>query len=145
MKMVRAGTCGTILFLWMLTGCAFRMGADLSIEKIHAVTPGRTTKTELFDLLRASPNAVDPDDPAYTLFPQAGEYDRVHFFESRISSSYPVPLFVYWGAHYVTKADRLWVLINGKTGVVEDYAFKQYEQAVVFGRSRFPKPRDGEQ
>jgi len=79
------------------------------------------------------------------LFPQAGEYDRVHFFESRISSSYPVPLFVYWGAHYVTKTDRLWALVNEKTGVVEDYAFKQYEQAVVFGSSRVPKPRGGEQ
>lgn len=145
MKKMRAGACGTVLFLCLLTGCAARMGADLTVEKIHAVAPGRTTKTELFDLLRASPNAVDPDDPAYTLFPRAGENDRVHYFESRISSSYPVPLFIYWGAHYETRTDRLWVLINENTGVVEDYAFKQYEQPVVFGRSGFPQPRGGEQ
>ncbi len=142
--MIRAGICGTVLFLWMMTGCV-RMGADLSIEKIHAVTPGQTTKSQLFDLLGVSPNAAGPDDTAYTLFPLAGEYDRVHFFESSYSYSYPLPFFIYWGANYITETDRLWALVNEKTGIVQDFAFKQYEQPVVFGRPRFPNLRSGEQ
>jgi hypothetical protein len=139
--MTRIGFCGAVLFLWIMTGCAGTIGANLAPENVHAVTPGRTTKTELFALLRASPNAAGPDDPSYTLFPQAGESDRVHFFESSRSYSYPVPLFVYWGAHYVTKTDRLWVLIDEKTGVVEDYAFKKFGQPVEYGRPRLTKPR----
>ncbi len=145
MALIRTGVCWIVLFLWIMTGCAARIGADLTPEKIHAVAPGRTTKAELFTLLKASPDAIDPNDPAYTLFPRAGEGARVHFFESSRSYSYPVPLFIYWGAHYVTKTDRLWALINEKTSIVEDYAFKQYEQPVVFGRSSSPKPTGGEQ
>jgi hypothetical protein len=131
---------GSLLVIWVLTGCAGHW--DLTIEKAQTITPGKTTKAELLQLFGPYPNRLGPEDPAYTLFPQSSENDRVYLFDSEKSHTRPLPLIIYIGVSTEIRTDRLWALVNESTGVVEDYAFKQYGKAVIYGRPRSPLPPD---
>lgn len=54
------------------------------------------------------------------------DYDRIYYYYDASSSK-----IVYWFLFYVyesgnTKVDQLWVLMNEKTGIVEDYVYRQH-------------------
>ncbi len=74
-------------------------------------------------------------DTFFALFPTATEYHRVYYFYRSVSYRYPVFYLVYFGENGWAKTDRLWVLVEERTGIVEDYAFKKYGQDTVFGRT----------
>ena len=74
-------------------------------------------------------------DTFFALFPPADEYRRVYYYYHAVSYKYPVWYVLYFGENGKAKIDRLWVLVNEQTGIVEDYAFKRYGEDTVFGRS----------
>lgn len=61
--------------------------------------------------------------------------DKIYFYRYSFNYKYPVFLVLYMGEFGKTKTDRLWVLVNEKTGTVVNYAFKQYERDTLFGMS----------
>lgn len=148
-----------VLLSTLLLGCA-TTGATIRTERVKSIVPGRSTKGELLDMFGA-PEAIASQDETITLsstaimgkpissrfvyslgadtffalFPPADEYHRVYYFFHAVSYKYPVWYVLYFGENGKTKTDRLWVLVNEKTGLVEDYAFKQYGEDTVFGRS----------
>ncbi len=146
-----------------------KTGKPISEDNVAATTPGTTTKNELFERLGAPTAIVAGDevtvvatpptwaapyrrgstysfaaDTFYELFPAAresGEYRRIYYYHHVASRkmNYFMILAVYESGE--TKADRLWVLVNEKTGIVEDYAFKKSGATTVFGVPRRSGPR----
>ncbi len=153
-----------VLFIALLMsvlclGC-ITSGTMLSEERISTIVPGKSTKGALLDMLGV-PAAIAARDETITLssyaiigkplseqytyqlraetffalLPPVDEYSRIYYYYYAASLTYPVWYILYFGENGMTRADRLWLLINEKTGIVEDYAFKQYEQDTIFGRS----------
>jgi hypothetical protein len=145
----------TALFL----GCA-ATGAPIRAEQVNSLIPGKSTKSELLDrfgvpasiaardetLALSSPSIMGrpfwgrfvyylSSDTFFALFPPADEYHRIYYFYYALSYRYPVWYILYFGENGKTRTDRLWVLVNEKTGIVADYAYKQYGEDTVFGRS----------
>lgn len=145
----------TALFL----GCA-TTGAPIRTERVKSIIPGKSTKSDLLDMFGAPASVAAPGetltlsstaimrkpfsnrfsyrlraDTFFALFPPADEYHRVYYFYHAVSYTYPVWYVLYFGENGKTKTDRLWVLVDERTGIVEDYAFKRYGEDTVFGRS----------
>jgi hypothetical protein len=58
---------------------------------------------------------------------------RIYYYHHvRSSKAGYVLVFAIYGGDPAT--DRLWVLVNEKTGIVEEFAFKKFEKPMVFGR-----------
>ncbi len=64
---------------------------------------------------------------------ELGEYHRIYYYEY-VKSSLTGYIFVI--AYYEsgeTETDRLWLLVNEKTGIVEDFVFKKHNEKAFFG------------
>ncbi len=152
-----------------LPSITLRTGKPIVEDNVLAMTPGTTTKSELFERLGAPTAIVARDEVPvvaapptwaapyrsastysfdantfYELFPAAGEsgeYSRIYYYRHVASRkmSYFMILAVYESGG--TTTDRLWVLVNEKTGIVEDYAFRKSGATTVFGVPRRPIPR----
>lgn len=135
---------------------------------VAAVEPGKTTKRELLkrfrppvaiaarDEITAVPVAYDHpalrpgnayairSDTWFELFSadrELTDYHRVYYYAT-LSRSHVLMFF--WIFNYrgsSTETDRLWFLVDERTGTVEDYAFKQHGEPVLFGRPRTAGPR----
>lgn len=118
-----------------LFGCT-TTGSPIRTERVKSIIPGKTTSSDLSGLF-GTPTVLEAQstDTSFALFPEKNDYDMIYFYRYAFSYRYPIFLVVYMGEFGKTKTDRLWVLVNEKTGTVEDYAFKQYERDTIFGRS----------
>jgi hypothetical protein len=148
-----------LLLASSLLGCV-TSGNAIRAERVKSVIPGKTTKSDLLDMFGAPASVSGRDetvtlastaimrkafsnrfsyrlraDTFFALFAPADEYHRVYYFFHAVSYTYPVWYIVYFGENGKTKADRLWVLVDEHTGIVEDYAFKRYGEDMVFGRA----------
>ncbi len=148
-----------VFLMMFFLGCA-TTGAPIRAERVKSIIPGKSTKNELLDMFGAPMVIASRDetltlsstaimgkpfsnrfsyrlraDTFFALFPPVDEYHQVFYYYHAISYKYPVWFVLYFGENGKTKTDRLWVLVNEKTGLVEDYAFKQYGEDTVFGRS----------
>jgi hypothetical protein len=151
-----------------LCGCVpvipFRTGKQIREEQVKAITPGSTTKSELFERFGAPTAVVVRDEVTaitspsawsaplqnrfdysfdantfFELFPttrESNEYHRVYYYHYVVSSKVGYILILGLYESGKTKTDRLWVLVNEKMGTVEDYAFKKHGEKVLFGMSR---------
>ncbi len=146
----------------LFTGCAFS-GSAIRPDRVQSLVPGISTKSQLFEkfgvpaIISAKdeimtlsvapvPSGSNPNlgrsavkfrsDTFFTLFPPADEYHRVYYYYRVYTTSYPVWYILYFGTNGKTETDRLWVLVNEKTGLVKDYAYKRYGQDTVFGMPR---------
>lgn len=156
-----------------LGGClpaiSLKTGRPIGEDQVTAVTPGTTTKSELFERFGAPTAIAAPDEIAviatpstwaapyrrdssysldantfHELFPAAresGEYRRIYYYRHVVSRKmiYFMLLALYESGE--TKSDRLWVLVNEKTGIVEDYAFKKSGAIAIFGVPRHAERR----
>ncbi len=64
-----------------------------------------------------------------------GEYHRIYYYDYVVSSKTSHFFIVAFYESGMTETDRLWVLVNEKTGIVEDYVFKKHNQKASFGRT----------
>jgi len=147
-----------------LPAITFRTGKPIVEDNVLAMTPGTTTKSELFERLGAPTAVVVRDEVTaiatpptwaashrnestysfdantfYELFPAAresGEYRRIYYYHHVTSRkmNYVMLLAVYESGS--TTADRLWVLVDEKTGCLADYAFQKPGAPVAFGVPR---------
>ena len=142
-----------------IASCA-HVGRPIPDKQVQSIIPGKTTKSDLIEMLGSPSEMVTRDgtidiptiiaashsnpypyytvrgDTFFTLFPEANDSDRVYYYHYSVKWDYPpVFLLLYYAEFGKTKSDRLWVLVNEKTGIVQDYAFRQYEKDTVFGRS----------
>lgn len=164
-----AGAAVALLVGGCLPSLALRTGRPIVADNVTAIKPGATTKNDLFERFGAPTAIVVRDEIAavatpeswtapfrnestygfdaaafYALFPAApdsAEYRRIYYYhhvESR-KMTYVMILFIYERGR--TTWDRLWVLVNEKTGIVEDYAFRKSGADTVFGVPRGAPPR----
>lgn len=149
----------TALLTALVAGCV-TTGAPIRAERVNSIIPGESTKSDLFDMFGAPAAVASRDetltlsstaimgnpfsysfvyrlsaDTLFALFLPVDEYRRVYYFCYAVSYTYPVWYILYFGENGKTRTDRLWALVNEKTGIVEDYAFKRYGENTVFGRS----------
>lgn len=146
-----------------------RTGKPIGEDNVLAMTPGTTTKSELFERLGAPTAIVVRDEVAavatprtwaapyrsestysfdantfYELFPagrESGEYRRIYYYHHVASRKMMFFMLLALYERGDTKWDRLWVLVNEKTGIVEDYAFRKSGATTVFGLPRRAGPR----
>jgi hypothetical protein len=143
----------------LFLGCA-TTGTAIRTERVKSIVPGKSTKSDLLDMFGAPMTVASRDeiltlsstaimgkpfsnrfsyrlraDTFFALFPPVDEYRRIYYYYHAVSYKYPVWYVLYFGENGKTKIDRLWVLVNEQTGIVEDYAFKRYGEDTVFGRS----------
>ena len=130
-----------------------RTGKKIQEDQLQALRPGETTKKQIFGQFGAPMAIVGKDEIVAVLSPTAwtgnhlkignheeidsnpfielfsdhplSEYHRVYYYYSSWSTGTSYFLFV--GSHETSKTtiDRLWILINEKTGQMEDYHFKK--------------------
>ncbi len=154
--------------LALLAGCV-STGRPLREEQVKSLVPGKSTKSDLMDLFGAPAalaarnvtlslphpaimgapfanrfsNRIDPET-FFVLFPPADEYRRIYYYYHAVSGKHPVWYLVYFGERGKTVTDRLWVLVDERTGTVVDYAFKKYEKDTIFGLPRSKPPEKAE-
>ena len=121
-------------------GCTTVVGRPILPEQVASISPGKTAKDDLLNKL-GTPFAIVTredlvrSDAFFTLFPEANSNDDIYYYHYGVSSRYDIPVFPYFGSFEKTKTDRLWVLVNSRKGIVENYAYKRYEADVVYGKS----------
>ena len=138
----------------LLFGCYIPLwgssGTPIETEQLNKIQPGKTTKNEVFEWIgppiavlasnefypvrmppkgaRSSIQSSIQPDTFFELFSsqhQFHEYHRVYYFHYAFSRGN-----IYAGV-FVTvqtskvKFDKLWLLVNEKTGIVEDYKFRK--------------------
>ncbi len=148
-----------VFFAASLPGCV-TTGTAIRTERVKAIIPGETTKSDLLNMFGAPASVSARDetltlsstaimgkafsnrfsfrlraDTFFALFASADEYHRVYYFFHAVSYTYPVWYILYFGENGKTKTDRLWVMVDEHTGIVENYAFKRYGEDTVFGRA----------
>ena len=135
---------------------------------VRALRPGVTTKGELFDrfgppaavLAPGETAALFPEDgynepvrpwgrpvradadAVFELFlpatAEGAEYRRIHFFR-RSEGDTAILVLVFWtDSDHRTDTDRLWALVDERTRIVEDYAYRKDGGPTVFGLPRPP-------
>lgn len=159
-------TLGVLVMLMQAYGCPIASpgaGMRLDDHEVRSVEPGKTTKrglllrfgapttiaglSEILDisvppeepLIQDSSQYVMESDALFELFlagHQLNEYHRIYYYHSITRSDFIVGLFVFDYRGRKTKTDRLWVLVNEQTGLVEDYAFKRFGEHTLFGIKR---------
>ena len=75
-------------------------------------------------------------DTFYELFPASrgsDDFRRIYYYRHVVSRKMIVFMVLALYETGDTESDRLWVLVNEKTGIVEDYAFRKSGAATVFG------------
>jgi hypothetical protein len=65
---------------------------------------------------------------------ELSEYHRIYYYDYIVSSLTGHVFVIAFYESGRTKTDCLWALVNEKTGIVEDYIFKNYNQKASFGR-----------
>ncbi len=168
-RIVVAAGCALLLGA-CLPGISRTTGRPIGDDGVDSIAPGTTTKSALFErfgppaaivarhevavvstaLVRSDPfRGGQPSysfdaDTFFELFPSAmksGEYRRIYYYR-RVESDggiFYMLLAIYQTGK--TKADGLWVLVNEKTGIVDDYAFRRYGGITRFGLPRAAPPR----
>jgi hypothetical protein len=130
-------------------------GNTIRSQQVKTIEPGKTTKQELFALFGAPMGIVVQKEATTILAPtqymsegilhrgsyevQADtqfelfsvrhsftDYDRVYYYydASYGKIAYFFVLYIYESGN--TKINRLWVLMNEKTGIVEDYVYREH-------------------
>jgi len=145
--------CGTMLLC--LSGCMVlvddhEVGESLSEHELEKIQPGRTTKQEVLEMFgpplgiarrgeilnvpTANPRKTGlekiPSETFFELFAQKHSLTSDHiiyyYFSSKTSSIGGIILFAAKGSTDINVA-KLWVLINEKTAIVEDYKFRRQD------------------
>lgn len=152
-----------------LPAATLRTGQPIGDNQVGAIRPGTTAKGDLLEsfgapaavlgrgevaVVDAPPTWAAPDrsgysgsfnaDTFYELFPKApgsDEYRRIYYFHHVVSRKtiFFMLLAVYGRGD--TTSDRLWVLVDEKAGIVEDFAFRKSGAVTVFGTPRRALPR----
>ena len=137
----------------LLSGCLIPFSASsgtrIETEQLNKIQPGKTTKNEVFEWIGPpmavlASNEFNPvpmpfmwesrvrssiqSDTFFELFSskyQFHEYHRVYYFYYAVSrkTGYIGPFVSVETTK--TKFDKLWLLVNEKTGIVEDYKFRK--------------------
>lgn len=136
----------------------FRTGEPIQEDRIKLIISGKTTKKEVFEWLGtpmaiatrdeitvilspgvwgAAPSAAPPN--SYKIQPETffelfsgdheiNEYHRVYYYQyvSSKKTGYVGPFFIYESGK--TVSDELWLLVNEKTGIIEDYVYKKHKE-----------------
>jgi len=132
----------------------FLSGVPLPQKTVDEVQPGKTTRSEVLEwfgmplsiakkgeVLRiphgpewaaggvrpAGYNQVDAD-AFFELFStkhKITDHQRIYYYFSSLSTKYGVVLAVYVHESANTRVDRLWLLIDEETGLVDDYVFRK--------------------
>lgn len=165
-RLVRAVAGSLVAFCvgGCLPSLSLKTGRPLPEVRVREIVPGTTTKAELFERLgpptavmargevavvaapatwaaplrNGSISAFD-SGTVYELFGAGGAADdsnRIYYFRHVISRK--MTYFMIFAVHESgdTRSDRLWALVNERTGIVEDYAFQKSGATVVFGIPR---------
>ncbi len=77
-------------------------------------------------------------DTFFELFASGGgpdEYHRIYYYDYVVSTRTSHMFVVAFYDSGTIETDRLWVLVNEKTGIVEDYVFKKYNRKALYGRN----------
>ncbi|KPJ63568.1 hypothetical protein AMJ44_14270 [candidate division WOR-1 bacterium DG_54_3] len=145
-----------IIFLWGCAPAPpVTTGRPLKDEKIIRIQPGKTTKGDIIEWFGA-PMAIavqgeilkiqteaswakgNPrggyyfeidSDTFFELFSskhELTEYHRIYYYYRAVSTKSAVILLLYFYESGRTVIDRLWILVNEETGIVEDYVFRKY-------------------
>ena len=147
-----------IIAILVLQGC-YITGRPLPDDQVRTLVTGTATKQDLFRLFGA-PEAIvgrgevmtttspsyqyrfmrmeyrSSTEPLFLLFPGASDSHKIYFYRYTLFYGYPIFLILYMGENWHTETDRFWALVDERTGIIEDYAFKAYEKDLVFGRPR---------
>lgn len=144
---------------------ASKGGTLIPAASVAALRPGVTTKEELFDrfglptavlvpgetasilpeqgrALSARPweRPVDFDaDSTFELFsgaPDGGDHRRIYLFRRSKEDMACIVLIFWIDIDHRTDTDRLWVLVDERTRIVEDYAWRKAGGPTIFGRPR---------
>jgi hypothetical protein len=152
-----------------LPALSFRTGQPIGDNQVAAIAPGTTTKYDLLErfgapaaiVARGEVTVIDAPltwaapyrtevsgsfggDTVYELFPPAGErgdYRRIYCYRHVVSRKMIYFMLLALYERGDTASDLLWVLVNEKTGIVEDYAFRKSGATTVFGAPRRAAPR----
>ena len=133
---------------------SFRFGVPLPQETVDRLQSGKTTRAEVLEWFGmplaiaakgealtiphgpewvgsgaryASYENVDADS-FFELFSTKhaiNDRDRIYYYFYTVSSKQAIVLAVYINETVNTRSDRLWVMIDEETGLVEDYAFRK--------------------
>ena len=133
---------------------SFHSGLPLPQKTVDGLQAGKTTKAELLEwfglplsiavkgetltiplgpewfgsgVRHARYEQVDADT-FFELFSSKHsitDHDRIYYYHRTVSSKYAVVLAVYLNETVNTRSDRLWVLVDEETGLVEDFFFRK--------------------
>lgn len=139
----------------LLSGCvqSVSSGTRIQTEQLNKIQPGKTTKNEVFEWIGPpmavlASNEFNPvpmpfmystfahrsiqssiqSDTFFELFSsqhQFHEYHRVYYFYYAVSTFSEFWMIARF-ENRKTELDKLWLLVNEKTGIVEDYKFRFY-------------------
>jgi len=143
-----------VMVAFFLSGCmgtpGIRSGTPIELEQLEKIQPGKTTKHEVFEWIGPPMSVASRNkfisipapfqwDTRIALSPQSSEswfelfssghefneYHRVYYFYNARSKKKSVFLVVGQVDNVTTDFDKLWILVNEKTGIVEDYKVKK--------------------
>ena len=140
-----------VFLLACFAGCvvgSVQMDKTLTGELIEKIEPGKTAKGQILDwfgppdvLARTGKTikvpSTDPKNPGlqemdsellfelFTVKHQIGDHHIVYYYADSEASVGGAFLLVAMAASTTMRQDRLWILINQNTGIVEDYVFRE--------------------
>lgn len=145
-----------IIFLWgCVPAPLVTTGRPLKDEKIIRIQPGKTTKEDIIEWFGA-PMAIAvqgeilkiqaeaswaknmprggyyfeiDSDTFFELFSskhELTEYHRIYYYYRAVSKKGFLILLLYLYDSGKTVIDKLWILVNEETGIVEDYVFRKH-------------------
>lgn len=142
----------TILFVFVivLVGCSTKE-FEINNKLLANIKPGKTTKMEMFDLLDIPKAIAVMDRPMYLVLPnyrretmpprdsliQVQAEPFYEIFKTRNVLKDVHRVYYYHVNHYESsfmsteirfQLDRLWVLVNEETGLVEDLVFRPHTE-----------------
>ena len=138
----------------LLSGCYIPLwgssGTPIETEQLNKIQPGKTTKNEVFEWIgppiavlasnefypvrmppkgaRSSIQSSIQSDTFFELFSsqhQFHEYHRVYYFHYAFRIDHYAMGMIVSAQTSKVKIDKLWLLVNEKTGIVEDYKFRK--------------------
>lgn len=152
-----------------LPSFALRTGEPIGDNQVKTIVPGATSKSELLERFgapaaivargevvvtdapstwaapsRAQTSCAFEADTFFELFPKVpglDEYRRIYYFRHVVSRKMIVFMLLALHEGGGTTSNRLWVLVNEKSGIVEDFAFRKSGATTVFGKPRIAAPR----
>jgi hypothetical protein len=145
-------------------------GRRLDAALLHEIIPEQMGKDGLYTLCGWPSAIILPDDTAslrivpplaaatplsrgvyrvdtaayYELFARRrtlGEAHQIVYYEHLTSHKFFWMLLILYYSQGEATADRLWVLVNEETGLVEDYAFKKHGAPTIFAGDAPSVPR----